>query len=79
MQGWDGRQPCWHSCWSCQLTYCCSHAVLAPAVCCSGDTWLRQDQVVPYCIALLEVFRWVLQPHCQYWAFKGAALPSGHF
>jgi len=29
-----------------------------PLSCCSGDTFLTQDQVVPYCIALLEVFRW---------------------
>lgn len=32
---------------------------LAPPFVCprSGDTFLTQDQVVPYCIALLEVFR----------------------
>ena len=24
---------------------------------CSGDTFLSVDQVVPYCLALLEVFR----------------------
>lgn len=27
----------------------------------SGDTFLSQDQVVPYCLALLEVFRWGCQ------------------
>ena len=52
-------------------------AVLCPLLCCavlcSGDTWLRQDQVVPYCIALLEVFRWVLL-HWLGWAGLGWGL-----
>ena len=35
-----------------------------------GDTWVRQDQVVAYCKALLEVFRCGLQP-------AGTTAPSG--
>ena len=45
----------------------------------SGDTFLSYDQVVPYCMALLEVFRWGLGP----WGHQeclcsSQALPAGH-
>lgn len=42
-------------------THICTHPPPHPTPR-SGDTFLSQDQVVPYCMALLEVFRCVPAP-----------------